>query len=141
MQKSLPSQSWKKGFEVAKAASKYAIAPREGLRIGAALYAKSALLSIGFNTYYVTHPASARNKLFDRNIHAEHRAIIKRQHYDNSSMVMYVYRELANGILANCMPCLTCQKLMAEAGVKRVRFINEGGQFEELSLCIASRNS
>lgn len=128
------SRSWLKGFEVAKAASRYASAPREGLKIGAALYAKSALLSIGFNTYNVTHPASARYEIFDRNIHAEHRAIIKRQHYDNCTMVMYVYRELADGTIANCRPCITCQRLMAEAGVKRVRYTDETAQYKELIL-------
>ena len=128
------SSSWKKGFETAKAASLYGIAPRVGLRVGAALFAKSTLLSIGFNTYNVTHPDSFRNKEFHRNIHAEHRAIIKRRHYENGNLIMYVWRERFDGTPGNCRPCLNCQIILREAGVKRVRFINADGKHEEIVL-------
>ena len=127
------SSSWLKGFQVAEAASLYATAPRVGLRIGAALYSKSILLSIGFNTFNVTHPEADRCIEFDRNIHAEHRAIIKRQHYGSSNLIMYVYRELFDGSTANCSPCKRCQFLMKEAGVKRVRFTQCSG-FGEIVL-------
>lgn len=127
------SQTWQRGFDVAKAAREHASAPREGLKIGAALFAKSALLSIGFNTYNVTHPNSANNKNFNRNIHAEHRAIIKRQHYDNATMTMYIYRAHASGKVANAKPCKQCLQLMREAGVTCVRYSMELGYGE---LCL-----
>lgn len=104
------------------------------MKVGAALFAKSTLLSIGFNTYDVTHPDSYRNHEFHRNIHAEHRAIIKRRHYENGNLIMYVWRERADGSPGNCRPCHTCQTLLRDAGVKRVRFINSAGKFEELVL-------
>jgi deoxycytidylate deaminase len=128
------SRSWIKGFEVARAASFLAIAPRAGLRIGAALYSKSNLLSIGFNTFNVTHPEAERNEdVFNRNVHAEHRAIIKRQHYNNANLTMYVHRELADGTLANCRPCKQCQLLMLAIGVKRVRYTDRN-TFAEMIL-------
>lgn len=128
------SSSWARGFEAAKAASKYAIAPRIGLKVGAALYAKSTLLSIGFNSYDVTHPNSHRNRVYTCNIHAEHRAIIKRQHYVNGNLIIYVWRERFDGTPGNCKPCLTCQLILKEAGVKRARFIDEFGKPKEMIL-------
>lgn len=128
------TNSWMRGFEAAKAASRYAIAPRIGLRVGAALFAKSTLLSIGFNTYDFTHPDSYRTGEWHRNIHAEHRAILKRQHYADWNSVMYVYRERSDGTVGNCKPCSTCQILMAEAGVRRARFYNAKGRMEEIVL-------
>ena len=115
-------------------ASLYAITPRIGLRVGAALYAKSTLLSIGFNTYNVTHPDSGKGKDFNRNFHAEHRAIIKRQHYENGNLILYVWRERFDGTPGNCRPCMNCQLILREAGVKRVRFMNAAGKAEELVL-------
>lgn len=126
--------SWVRGFEAAKAASRYSIAPRIGLKVGAALFAKSTLLSIGFNTFGCTHPDSFRTDEWHRNIHAEHRAILKRQHYSDWNSVMYVYRERSDGTAGNCKPCVTCQMLMIEAGVRRVRFINAHGKMEEITL-------
>jgi deoxycytidylate deaminase len=60
---------WRRGFETAKAASLLAIAPKVRLRVGAALFSGTRLLSIGFNSYGVTHPASCTSKNFSRNVH------------------------------------------------------------------------
>lgn len=127
-------KSWKRGFDVAKASSVYSIAPKQRVKVGAALYNGPRLLSIGFNTYGTTHPGTAKEKDFDRNIHAEHRALIKRQYYVNDNSTMYVYRGNANGEAVCSRPCSHCQILMKDAGVSRVRFIDETNTPREMLL-------
>lgn len=118
-------KSWDRGFQVAKAASEYGVAPRKSRKVGAAIYAGSKLLAIGFNHYGKTHPQT------DWGIHAEHSALIKRAYYPAKNMVMYVYRELADGSTACSRPCDNCIYLMRLAGVSAVRFADTDGNFKE----------
>jgi deoxycytidylate deaminase len=118
-------KSWDRGFQVAKAASEYGVAPRKSRKVGAAIYAGSKLLAIGFNHYHKTHPAT------EWGIHAEHAALIKRAYYPAKNMVIYVYRELANGSVACSRPCDNCIYLMRLAGVSTVRFADADGIFKE----------
>lgn len=127
-------QSWTKGFDVAKAASQHAIAPRIGQRLGSAIFSKSRLLSIGWNSYATTHPDADNTHLFARNLHAEHRALLKIRHYDNRNLVIYVYRETSNGKPACSLPCYNCRYLLKIAGIDRARFIDSEGKMSELSL-------
>ena len=122
------SNNWKRGFEIAKAASEYATAPRRSRQVGAALFSGGALVAIGFNKYNHSHPAAQWG------IHAEHAALIKRQYYPGRNLVMYVYRELNDGKPACSKPCGNCQHLMHEAGVRFVRFVNSDGQFEQINV-------
>lgn len=126
--------SWKRGFDTAKAARLYSNGDRPGRKLGAALFSGSTLISIGFNTYCKTHP-SVKFDTFEKNIHAEHAAVIKRQHYDNgNNLILYVYRETNTGNPACSMPCASCQAILALANVKRVRYIDESGGFSEMHL-------
>ena len=125
---------WKNGFDAAKSALVYSDAPIFSKRMGAALFSGSNLVAIGFNRYNSTHP-KAVCKGFNKSIHAEHRAVIKRQHYDNSfNMVMYVYRENHKLEPVCSKPCSNCCLIMKEAGIKSVRFIDTNGQFNEIKL-------
>jgi deoxycytidylate deaminase len=126
--------SWKRGFDAAKAARLYSNGERPGRKLGAALFNGSNLISIGFNIYAKTHP-SVHAKLFDKNIHAEHAAVIKRQHYDNgNNLILYVYRENSEGSPICSKPCPSCQAILALANVRRVRYIDERGQFTEMRI-------
>lgn len=120
----------KRGFDLARFASVFSNA-RHSRRVGAVIFAGGKLISSGHNTYGKTHP-SAKNGAF--NVHAELHALIKRQHYDEKNLVMYVYRELANGAPACSMPCPNCMFLMQEAGVKSVHFVNVAGEQEKIKL-------
>lgn len=119
-----------RGFAIAQVASRQSNA-RHSRRVGSALFSGSVLLTIGYNTYRTTHPEA---KEFC-NIHAEHRAIIRRRYYETrKKLSLYVYRETSDGKLACSKPCPNCQKLLLEAGVSRVYFINDNGQPMEIRL-------
>jgi deoxycytidylate deaminase len=121
---------WKRGFDAAKAASEYSDGIRTGRKMGAALFSGAKLISIGFNLYNKTHPESGHLK----KVHAEQSALLKRRHYDNSNnLTMYVWRSTSLG--PSCSkPCPMCESLMSLAGVGRVRYIDQNGNFKEMKL-------
>jgi deoxycytidylate deaminase len=120
---------WQTGFDAARAASQLANAPRRACRIGAALFSGPRLLSLGFNTYGQSHPQDARGY----SMHAEHRALLRRRHYDRSAkLILYVYRETADGQPAHCRPCSNCLRLIRIARVAIVRFIGVDNKAQEI---------
>lgn len=133
-------KSWKRGFEAAAAASEYSNGAGTGERMGSALYSGSSQVSVGFNIYNKTHPASGVFGGFNLGIHAEHAALIKRRHYSNNNLIMYVYRQHIasdpnkHGKNGCSKPCANCMKLLAFAGVRWVRYINEFGKAEEMRI-------
>lgn len=126
------SKRWRRCFQAAKVAAAHSNAKSQGKKIGAAIFAKGKLLSFGFNVYGHTHPSANTNDKFDRNIHAEHKAILKRQYYVNTGLVLYTYRETSDGKPACSKPCANCQAIIREAGIKTVRYIDENGNMAEM---------
>lgn len=123
-----------RGLSVALAASLLSNAPRVGLRLGAALYHGSRLLSVGANRWS-THPDSDNNDVFCRSLHAEHCALVRRQHYDAPSrMTLYVARRREDGSMGCSKPCQNCTALARLAGVRRVWFYDQNGQAKEVLL-------
>ena len=123
-----------RGFNSALAAAKLSDAPREGLKMGAALYSGSRLLSLGANLYGRSHPKSSNTEEFLRSTHCEQVAIIKRQHYDAASrLTLYVARRRSDGTVGDSKPCSNCLRLCKLAGISRVWFF-EGGERKELVL-------
>jgi cytidine deaminase len=122
------TKNWLRGFEIAKTASLHGIAPRKSRQVGAALFSGSKLVAIGMNRYNYTHPEAKWG------IHAEHSALIKRRYYTDQNLIMYVYRELADGKPACSKPCLTCLHLIKESNVRAVRFIDENGVFKQIQI-------
>lgn len=105
--------------------------------MGAALFSGSRLVSLGFNVYYKSHPDHLIHGLDKRhyeNIHAEQSALIKRKHYEDNNLIMYVWRESSNGDPAISKPCPMCVSLMKHGGVRRVRYIEEDGSWAEMKL-------
>jgi len=101
------------------------------------MFSGNILVSIGFNKWGHTHPKSrelSREYAFDRNLHAEHAALLKRQHYNDSSLIVYVHRENIDGTPVCSKPCANCAFLMKEAGVRRVRFYDIEGNPSEMVL-------
>ena len=116
-----------RGFDTAFAASELSDAPRPGLRMGAALFSGSRLLSVGANLYGRSHPQSAQSEDFTRSTHAEHVALLRRQHYDiRSKLTLYVARKRSDGTIGNSRPCKNCITLCNVLGVGRVWFYEHG---------------
>jgi deoxycytidylate deaminase len=124
-----------RGLSVALAASLLSDAPRQGLRMGAALFTGSRLLAVGANMYTKSHPASANEKGFSRSTHCEHVCLLRRQHYDvTSKLTLYIARMRADGSLGSSKPCANCLRLCRLAGVNRIHFYNHQGKQEVLYL-------
>jgi deoxycytidylate deaminase len=119
-----------RGFEVALAAAELSDAPRAGLRMGACLVAGARLLSVGSNRWH-SHPSS-ENKGFNRSFHAEHCALVRRQHFDRMSgrLTLFVARRLADGTIGDSKPCSNCLALAKLAGVRKVWYYENGAQRE-----------
>lgn len=122
------NDSWRRGFDAARQGARLAQAPRHSRKVGAALYSGPRLLSIGFNSYAQTHPNDHRGY----SLHAEHRAVLRRQYFSSPRrQTLYVWRETADGKPANCTPCVNCLRIMREAGIGTVRYINDKGKETE----------
>ena len=123
-----------RGFDAALAASFLSTAPRTGLRLGAALFCGSRLLSLGSNRWH-SHPSSD-NAEFTRSLHAENVALLRRKHYDapRGRLILYVARQREDGSIGCSKPCANCMALARLAGVRRVWFYNAAGEPEEVSL-------
>lgn len=64
-------------------------------------------------------------------IHAEIDALIASRFNDLTGCEVFVYREMADGTLANCRPCPACMGAMIEAGIKHIYYTTEQGYFYE----------
>ena len=131
------SKSWRRGFEAAKAARLHSNAKTPGMKIGAALFDGNKLLSFGWNEYRKTHPKygglvdEGTGLQYSKCVHAEAMALIRRKHYGDTSLTLYIYRETWEGTPVNSKPCPICASMILESGVSRVRFINQHGEFVE----------
>jgi deoxycytidylate deaminase len=128
-----------RGFEAALVASSHSDGLQRRLRMGAAIYAGSRLLSIGFNQYLKTKPGNKFFKIesngvvkeFLKTIHAEQTALIKIRHrdYSNNKLSMFIYRSDSNGNPATSAPCPMCQETIRAYGISTVHFIAPGGYY------------
>lgn len=139
MDKNKLSKSWQRGFDAASAASLHSTGPAIGQKLGAALYAGSKLLAVGFNDWFRTSKHSQYNT-YNGNVHAEVMCLIRRWHYEKSrNLILYVSRTITNPqqtiVKYGCSrPCAKCMNLVREYGVRRVRFFNESGIPTEIKL-------
>jgi deoxycytidylate deaminase len=120
-----------RGFDAAFAASELSDAPYARLKMGACLLAGSRLLSVGANRW-CSHPCSGNTKEFNRTLHAEAVALLRRQYFDRPSghMTLFVARRLADGSIGNSRPCFNCMRLCKEAGIARIWFYENGERKE-----------
>jgi len=133
------SKSWKRGFDAARAASVHSNAKTTGMRVGAALFSGSNLLSFGYNDWNKTSP-NARNPTYVGNVHAEVMALNRRWHYDKSkNLILYISRTCSNSektkTFDGCSrPCDNCMKAIKEFGISRIRYFDEYGFPSETKL-------
>ena len=112
--------------------------------MGAAIFAGSRLLSIGFNQYYKSRPDNKFIKLVDNKVveyykatHAEQTALDKIKYstnYINSKLILYIYREGADGMPSASAPCELCQSVIKRSGISIVRFFTTQGSYKEWKL-------
>ena len=85
----IPTTKIIRGIDIAKAASQHSDACTDGKRLGAALFAGSRLVSIGFNMYSKSRPSNVFKKNgrdYYKSVHAEQNAVLKyNRHYTNHS--------------------------------------------------------
>ena len=134
----------RRGFEAAKVASLYSDGNSKRERMGAAIFAGSRLLSIGFNQYYKSRPDNKFIKLVDNKVveyykatHAEQTALDKIKYstnYINSKLILYIYREGADGMPSASAPCELCQSVIKRSGISIVRFFTTQGSYKEWKL-------
>ncbi len=86
-------------------------------KVGASIYCKSRLVSMGYNKMK-THPKSKKR---GRHIHAELDALI-RSDMDVTGCDIFVARVSKSGRRANAKPCKDCQDLLKDYGIRRAYF-------------------
>jgi deoxycytidylate deaminase len=137
MEENIPER-WKIGFRQARGSSYLSNARMTSKRMGAVLVNGKNVVSRGYNMFTKSHPEfqdiDEEGEDFLRNSHAELMALVRRKHHDVNNLTMYVWRSLDDGTPANSRPCRICMKLIKEFGVKRVRFIDDSGNFVEEKL-------
>ena len=131
-----------RGFEAAKVASHYSDGYSTRDKMGAALFASSRLLSIGFNQYSKSKQGNkfiklVNNKIIEyyKAVHAEQSCLCSKIQFNNnlsnSKLILYIYREKADGTPAASAPCEICQSLIKRSGISIVRFFTMSGEYKE----------
>jgi deoxycytidylate deaminase len=133
------TKRWIKGFDAAKEAIVKSDGKCQRQMLGAAIFHGNRLLSTGCNTFTKTKPGNISSKQgveYCITAHAEQEAIegIKHFEYDNLKLIMYVVRLSSGGLFTNSRPCSMCIDYMRLYGIKKVRFVNELGIPQEMSL-------
>ena len=97
-------------------------------RVGAALFSGPRLLSLGFNQ----HKSHPRSNCFTR--HAEFNSLIgnKRTRQDYRNLTLYVARLTRTDKISLSRPCVACQKVIKDAGIKNVFYTDYTGELEKL---------
>lgn len=87
-------------------------------RIGAVIMNGKTVVGLGFNKHRKTHPKITSRSHW-KHIHAELDAIIGAQQNLLEGSTIYVFRELRNGQIGLCKPCIDCQAILKEVGIKK----------------------
>ncbi|MGH7974895.1 MAG: deaminase [bacterium] len=115
-----------KFFDLARKVSK--LSDHKRFSLGAVIVNGSKIISVGTNKVK-THPKSTHPY---NSLHAEMAAILAAKQ-DISKCELYVYRETKNGTRATSKPCIYCQVMINEAGIKTV-YYSMNGSFETMAM-------
>ena len=129
-------------FEEAKKESR--LSDYDGAHLGAvAVYKYKFILARAHNTtktnttqyHYNKYRMDEKNGILSKpaRSHAETNLYrkIKFLDLDFSDVIVYIYRELKDGTLAESSPCRSCAQLLRDAGIKTVCHTVTGGYVEE----------
>lgn len=95
-------------------------------KLGCVVVNKGKVVGLGYNKLK-THPKSNHEWSM---IHAEFDAILGVSASDLHNAEVLVYREKKNGSVGLAKPCKCCEKMLREAGIKKVYYTNEMGKVE-----------
>ncbi len=139
----IPTTRQKRYFAVAKRQaakstfSRHKISNKtDSVRIGSAIVKGNYVTSKGCNKTK-THPMQQLHNnrhmahIPHPKIHAEIDALIYSRYDDLTGCEIFVYREMADGTLANCKPCNACRNAMKDAGIKHIYYTTENGYHYE----------
>lgn len=128
-----------RGIESARKASYESVFPR--YHLGAALYYGGILLATGCNS---TKTSPVQKRLNAERFNTDQSGVVNSLHaevvtlnkvkyldIDFSRVVLYVYREYANGNKAMARPCPACMKYIKELGIKHICYTTVDGIAEE----------
>ena len=90
-------------------------------KIGAVVAKGKRIISVGYNQMHKTHPRMYKQNP-KKKLHAELHAIIGIYKTDLTNATVYVYRERLDGLIGLSKPCIYCQVILEEAGIKKVFF-------------------
>lgn len=120
-----------KKFDIAKVAASHS--EHNSVAMGAAIFKKNDLVSIGFNSYK-THSRYNKIHSYENNqtfvLHAEMSAILKARR-DLRGCDIFVYREYKNGSLAMAKPCIACHAALLEVGIRYIYYTSPEGFIRE----------
>ncbi len=100
----------------------------ENYRVGAAIFNGPRLVSVGWNSKK-THPGMDSRYNWQ---HAETSALIGTSKLCLVRCVIYVVRLTKGGNLGISKPCKLCQRMLADVGIKKIRYVNREGKIERL---------
>lgn len=125
-----PTRRETRFFRKAKASSTKATHYKT--KIGAVIVSGNYIVSTGMNrekSHTMQHRYDSRTHYHGTRskLHAEIDALIKSGRMDLTGAEIYVYREDANGNIANCKPCVSCTQALKDAGVKHVYYTSRKG--------------
>lgn len=103
-------------------AKKLSYKSRFRYKMGCVIANGNEIMGLGVNNPYKTHPRS-NNRV--NTIHAELSAILNSRKEDLTNCTAYVYRESKEGFPAIAKPCIFCQDLLKQMGIKEVYFTDK----------------
>lgn len=116
-----------KYFDLARKVSK--LSDHKRFSLGAVIVDGSKIISVGANKLK-THPKSTHPY---SSLHAEMAAIISARQ-DLSKCDIYVYRGIKPGTPAMAKPCVYCQAMIQEAGIKNIYYTTTN-TYEVMTVC------
>ncbi len=113
-------------FEIAR---KQSLLSTHKTRVGACIVKKNKIISYGHNNPKKTHPLAIKYNKY-KGICAEMDCIIGHNRTIFKGAIIYVYRELKNGTIANAKPCHACMDLIKDCKIKRIYYTNNKQKVE-----------
>lgn len=124
-------------FRAAKAVSELSDHPQH--KLGCVIVNKHKIVSSGYNSGTKCHGIQAKldterfGVCCPGKLHAETSSLLPliKGDIDLSRAAIFVHREHKDGTLAMSRPCPSCQKLIKQAGIKKVYYTSNDGYVRE----------